>query len=133
MASDNASLQASCEGPLGIPLQSVLSPKASCGVEAGSKGFLSSADMNLGVPLESPQGSQASSRLETCTSAYLRSCNSSLSLPIALTQGSVAFPPGFPTGLSHMPRWCESILSVTVEAVQGNQVLWSGLRYLGYF
>ena len=83
MASDNASLQASCEGPLGIPLQSVLSPKASCGVEAGSKGFLSSADMNLGVPLESPQGSQAS-RVETCKSTFLKRCNSSVRLPVEL-------------------------------------------------
>ena len=122
MASDNASLQASCEGPLGIPLQSVLSPKASCGVEAGSKGFLSSADMNLGVPLESPQGSQASSRLETCTSTFLPTCSSSVRFSNELTQISVAFPRGFPTGLSHVQLWCESILGVTVEAVQENQV-----------
>ena len=33
-----------------------------------------------------------------------------------------AFPRGFPTGLSYMPPWCESILSVKVEEVQGNQV-----------
>ena len=33
-----------------------------------------------------------------------------------------AFPRGFPTGLSHVPPWCEWILVVTVEAVQGDQV-----------
>ena len=33
-----------------------------------------------------------------------------------------AFPRGFPTGLSHVPRWCESILGLKVEAVQGKQV-----------
>ena len=33
-----------------------------------------------------------------------------------------AFPQGFPTGLSHVPPWCESILSLKVEAVQGKQV-----------
>ena len=33
-----------------------------------------------------------------------------------------AFPGGFPTGLSHMPPWCESILGLNVEAVQGKQV-----------
>ena len=33
-----------------------------------------------------------------------------------------AFPPGFPTGLSHVPLWCESILGLKVEAVQGKQV-----------
>ena len=33
-----------------------------------------------------------------------------------------AFPGGFPTGLSYMPPWCESILVLKVEAVQGKQV-----------
>ena len=33
-----------------------------------------------------------------------------------------AFPRGFPTGLSHVPPWFESILGLKVEAVQGKQV-----------
>ena len=33
-----------------------------------------------------------------------------------------AFPRGFPKGLSHVPPWCESILGLKVEAVQGIQV-----------
>ena len=33
-----------------------------------------------------------------------------------------AFPRGFPTGLSHVPQSCESILDLKVEAVQGKQV-----------
>ena len=33
-----------------------------------------------------------------------------------------AFPRGFPTGLSHVPLWCESILGLKVESVQGRQV-----------
>ena len=33
-----------------------------------------------------------------------------------------AFPRGFPTGLSLLPPWCESILSLKVEAVQGKNV-----------
>ena len=33
-----------------------------------------------------------------------------------------AFPRGFPTGLSHVRLWCESILGLKVEAVQGKQV-----------
>ena len=32
-----------------------------------------------------------------------------------------AFPRGFPTGLSHVPPWCESILGLKVVAVQGKQ------------
>ena len=34
-----------------------------------------------------------------------------------------SFPRGSPTGLSHVSRWCESILGVNVEAVQGKQFL----------
>ena len=30
-----------------------------------------------------------------------------------------------------MPLWCESILGLKVEAVQGIQVPWNGLRHLG--
>ena len=33
-----------------------------------------------------------------------------------------AFPRGFPTGLSHVPPLCESIIGLKVEAVQGKQV-----------
>ena len=32
-----------------------------------------------------------------------------------------AFPRGFPTGQSHVPTWCESILCLKVETVQGKQ------------
>ena len=32
-----------------------------------------------------------------------------------------AFPRGFPTGLSHVPPLCESILGFKVEAVQGKK------------
>ena len=56
------------------------------------------------------------------------------SLPVAavlrfLSRGSrdlwlslEAFPRGFPTGLSHVPPCCKSILGLKVEAVQGKQV-----------
>ena len=52
---------------------------------------------------ESPQGSQYSSRVGACTCAFLSSCSSSVTLPFAWIKGSVAFPRGFPTGLSHVP------------------------------
>ena len=66
---------------------------------------------------------------------FLQSCSSSVTLPFSWIKGSVAFPigfptrlsheafpRGFPTGLSHVPPWCESILCLKVEAVQGKQV-----------
>ena len=42
-------------GPLRIPLPSMPGPKTLCGVGTGTRGFLSSADMDLGVLLESPK------------------------------------------------------------------------------
>ena len=63
------------------------------------------------------------------------SFSSSVTLPFAWIKGSVAFPRGFPTRLSHeafprgfptrlchLPPWCESILGLKVEAVQGKQL-----------
>ena len=67
--SENSSLQASREGPLRIPLQSLLGPKSSSGAEAATSGFLSSADMDLRHPMEFQQGIQALSRAETWKSA----------------------------------------------------------------
>ena len=89
----------------------------------------------LGVLLESPQRSQSSSRVGACTCNFLPNCSSIVRLPFAWIKGSVAFPRGFPsrlsheafprgfpTGLSDVPPWCESILGLNVEAVQGKQV-----------
>ena len=56
-----------------------------------------------------------------CTCAFLPSSSSRVTLPFTRIKGSVAFPRGFPTGLSHVPPWCESILGLKVEAVQGKQ------------
>ena len=78
--------------------------------------------MDLVVLLESPQGSQSTSRVGACTCAFLPSSSSSVTLPFTWIDGSVAFPRGFPTGLSNVPPWCESILGLKVEAVQGKQV-----------
>ena len=103
--------------------------------------------MHLAVLLESPQGSQSSSRVVACTFALLPSCSSRVVLTFVWIKGSVALPRGFPTrlsheafprgfheafheaftrgfptGLSHVPPWCEWILGLKVEAVQGKQV-----------
>ena len=68
------------------------------------------------------QGSQSSSQIGACTCDFLSSCSSSVTLPFAWIKGSVAFPLGFPTGLSHVPPWCESILGLKVKTVQRKQV-----------
>ena len=52
--------------------------------------------------------------------AYLPVDQGICGIPSRLSQE--AFRRGFPTGLSHVPPWCESILGLNVEAVQGKQV-----------
>ena len=56
--------------------------------------------------------------------ASLRVDQSLCGFPSRLSQevSHEAFPRGFPTGLSHVPPWCESILGLKVEAVQGKEV-----------
>ena len=80
-------VHSSCElrGSLEIPLQSLPRPRSSSGVEAGTSGFLSSANMDSRIQLEFPQGSQASSHVESCKSALLSSLKSSVRLSVVLT------------------------------------------------
>ena len=83
VASGKSSLHVSCEGPLGIPLQSVPDPRSSSGAEAATSDFLFRADMVLGVPMEFSQGvmprpgwrhtSPLSSRAVTVVSGFLSS------------------------------------------------------------
>ena len=43
-----------------------------------------------------------------------------------------AFPRGFPTGLSHVPPWCEWILGLKSRQCRENRILCNGLRHLGH-
>ena len=90
--------------------------------------------MDLGVLLEFAQG--VSPRLEWghARALYSRAVAAVSRFP---SRGSrdeglslEAFPRGFPTELSHVPPWCESILGLKVEAVQGKQVSLNGQRHL---
>ena len=91
--------------------------------------------MDLGVLWSLPRG--VSSRLEW---GYARELSSRAVAAVSRfpSRGSrdlwlslEAFPRGFPTGLPHVPLWCELILVLKVEAVQGIQVPWNGLRHVG--
>ena len=110
-------------------------------VTRGLSGFLSSRCRVLSPRLELRPEPEFSSPALTCilgflwslhrgvrprlewrhASLFLPRCSSSVRLPSELTRGSVSFPRGA-TGLSHVSLWCESILTVTVVAMQGNQV-----------
>ena len=82
--------------------------------------------MDLGVLLESHQGTQSSSRVGRSRALSSRAVAAVSRFP---SRGSrdlwlslEAFPRVFPTGQSHVPPWCESILGLKVETVQGKQI-----------
>ena len=76
------------------------------------------------------QGSQSSSRVEHARALSSQAVAAVSCFPsrgsrdqgLSLEASHEAFPRGFPTGLSHVPPWCESILGLKVDAVQGKQV-----------
>ena len=86
--------------------------------------------MDLGVLLESPQGSHLRLQWGHARALFSRALGAE-SISLWVDQGvscfpsrlsHEAFPRGFPTGLSHVPPWFESILGLKVEAVKGKQV-----------
>ena len=86
--------------------------------------------MDLGVLLESPQGSHLRLQWGHARALFSRALGAE-SISLWVDQGVSCFPSrlshevfprGFPTGLSHVPPSCESVLRVNVEAVQGKQV-----------
>ena len=72
--------------------------------------FVSSGGMHVRFPPELWQQCHASLRVDQ------RICG----FPSRLSHE--ALRRGFPTGLSHVLPWCESILGLKAEAVQGKQV-----------
>ena len=72
--------------------------------------FVSSGGMHVRFPPELKQQCHASLRVDQGICVF----------PSRLSHE--AFPRGLPTGLCHVPPWCESILGLKVEAVQGKQV-----------
>ena len=135
VASGKASHHASCSG----------ASRDSSPVDAGALYLVWSRCRNLRKPLQCLHGpwgtsgvspdSQSSSLVDACTCNFLPSCSSSVTLPFAWIKASVTFPrgfpmrlshqvfpPGFSKGLSYAPPWCDLILGLKVEAVQGKQV-----------
>ena len=118
------------QGPLGIPLPSMPGlrpcvesrpdPEDSSPVLTWFLGYFWSLPREVSPRLECGHARALSSRAVAAVSRFLTrgqgicSFHSSLSFK--------AFPRVFPTGLSHLPPWCESILGLKVEAVQGKQV-----------
>ena len=122
-------------GPLGIPLPSMPGPESLCESvpepEDSSRvltwilGYFWSLPRGVSPRLEWGHARGLSFRAVAAVSRFPSRGSRELWLPLE------TFPRVFPTGLSHVPPWCESILGLKVEAVQGKQVCLNGLRHLG--
>ena len=95
---------------------SVPEPEDSSPVLTWILGYFWSLPRRLSPRLEWGHARSLSSRAVSAVSRFPSSGSRDLWLSLE------AFPRGFPTGLCHVPPWCESILSFKGEAVQGKQV-----------
>ena len=112
-------------GPLWIPLplmpgpkillESVPEPEDSSPVLTCILGYFWSLPRGVSPRLEWGNARALSSRAVAAVSRFPSRGSRDLWLSLE------AFPRGLPTGLSHVPPWCESILGLKVETLQGNQ------------
>ena len=82
-------------------------------------GYYLSLPRGVSPPLEWGHARVLSSQLLQQCHTSLRVDQGLCGFPSRLSHE--AFPRGFPTGLSHVPPLCESILGLKIEAVQGKQ------------
>ena len=121
-------------GPLGFPLPSMLGPKIcvesvpepedSSPVQTWILGYFWSLPRGVSPRLERGMHVRFPPVLWQLCGASLASIKGSVSFhrgfPRRLSHETI--PRGCPTGLSHVPPWCESILGLKAEAVRGKQV-----------
>ena len=110
-------------------VEPVPEPEDSSPVLTWILGYFWSLPRAVSSSLEWGHARALSSRAVAAVSRY--PWRGSRDLWLSLEAFPEAFPRGFPTVLSHVPPWCESILGLKVEAVQGNKFPWNGLRHLG--
>ena len=97
-------------------VESVPQPEDSSPVLTWTLGYFSSLPRGVSPRLDWGHTRALSSRAVAVVSRF-HSCGSR-DLWLSLE----AFPRGFPTGLSNVPPWCESIFRLKVDAVLGKQV-----------
>ena len=100
-------------------VESVPEPEVSSPVLTWILGFFWSLPRRVSPPLEWGHERALSSRAVAAVSHF--PLRESRDLWLSLEAFPRGFTRGFPTGLSHVPPWCESILGLKVEAVQGKQ------------
>ena len=101
-------------------VESVLEPEDSSPVLTCTLGYFWSLPSEVSPRIEWGHARALSFRDVAAVSHFRSRESKQLWLPSRLSHE--AFSRGFPTGLSHVPPCCESILGLKVEAVQGKQV-----------
>ena len=101
-------------------VESVPEPEHSSPVLTWILGYFWSLPKGVSPRLELGHARALSSRAVAAVSLF--PSHGSKDLWLSLEAFPRGFPRGFPTGLSHVPPWCESILGLKLEAVQGIQV-----------
>ena len=104
-----------CQG-LRSCMESVPEPEHSSPVLTWILGYFWSLPRGVSPPLEWGHARALSSRVVAALSGFHSRGSRDLWLSLE------AFPRGFPTGLSHVPPWCESIFRLKVDSVLGKQV-----------
>ena len=101
-------------------VESVPEPEVSSPVLTWILGYFWSLRRGVSLRLEWWHARGLSSRAVAAGLYFCRVDQRICGFPSRLSQE--AFPRGFPSGLSHVPRWSESILGFKVETVQGKHV-----------
>ena len=96
-------------------MESVPEPEVSSPVLTWILGYFWSLPRGVSPRLEWGHARAFSSRRVAAVSRFPSRVSRDLWLPLE------AFPRRFTKGLSHVPPWCQSILGLKVEAVQGKQ------------
>ena len=101
-------------------VEPVPEPEHSSPVLTWILGYFWSLPRGVSPRLESWHARVLSSRAVAAVSRFPSRGSRDQRLPSRLSQE--AFPRGLHTGLSHVPPWCESILGLKVDAVEGKKV-----------
>ena len=101
-------------------VDSVTQPEDSSPLLTWILGYFWSLPRGVSPRLEWRHARSLFSRAVAAVSRFPSRGSRDLVFPSRLTHE--AFPSGFPTGLSQVTPWCESILGLKVEAVKGKQV-----------
>ena len=124
----SAFLSRRCRG-LRTCVESVLEPEDSSPVPKWILGYFWSFLNGVGPRLQWGHERAVSFRAVAAVSRFASRGSRDLWLSLEAFPGGFprrlsheTIPRGFPTGLSHVPPWCESILGLKAEEVQGKQV-----------